>query len=157
MSGAGLWAFLVNIIGIAIVVGLIFAAMEFRPLPEPFRKFARLAVGGAAALLVLVAIGAVLFGGAAAGQIKVTVIGIFEFAIGVIVLYAVLWLVDQILDYFAVPMADKIKFLLSVIALIVILTLAAAALTSGGLGFINTGGRGGLSFLPAQQQPSPVR
>jgi hypothetical protein len=151
MSGAGLWAFLVNIVGIAIVVGLIFAAMEFRPLPEPFRKFARLAVGGAAALLVLVAIGAVLFGGGAAGQIHVTVIGIFEFAIGVIVLYAVLWLVDQILDYFAVPMADKIKFILSVIALIVILSLAAAALTSGGLGFI--GGRAGLSFLP-QQAPA---
>jgi hypothetical protein len=149
MTGAGLWAFLVNIVGIAIVVGLIFAAMEFRPLPEPFRKFARLAVGGAAALLVLLAIGAVLFGGTAGVQIHVTVIGIFEFAIGVIVLYAVLWLVDQILDYFAVPMADKIKFILSVIALIVILSLAAAALTSGGLGFM--GNHSGLSFLPHEQ------
>lgn len=149
MSGAGLWQFVINIVGLAIIVFLIFAAMEFRPLPEPFRKFARMAVGGAAALFFLIAIGAVLFGGASA-SIHVTVGGIFEFAIGVIVLYAVLWIVDQGLDYFQVPFGDKIKFILSVIALIVILSLAAAALAGGGLGFINIGGRsGGMSFLPA--------
>jgi hypothetical protein len=149
MSGAaGLFQFLVNIIGLAIVIGLIFAAMEFRPLPDPFKKFARLAVGGAGALAALIIIGAV-FGWVGASAIHVTIAGIFEFAIGVLVLYGVLYVVDFVLAYFKVPFAEQISFVLSVIALIVILTLAATALTSGGLGFITGLGQG----LSVQRQP----
>jgi hypothetical protein len=142
MSAAGLWSFVVTLVGLAIVIGLIWAAMEFRPLPEPYRKFARLAVGGAAALMVLVAIGSVLFGGGGGISVKVTPGSIIEFAIGVIVLYAVLWICDAILDYFGVPFADSIKFILTIIALVVILALAEKALLGGGLGMINIGNFG---------------
>ncbi len=142
MSAAGLWNFVVTLIGLAIVIGLIFLAMEFRPLPEPYRKFARLAVGGAAALIVLAAIGAVLFGGAGGINVSVSPGSIIEFAIGVIVLFAVLWICDAALDYFGVPFADSIKFILTILALVVILGLAAKALLGGGLGFINLGNFG---------------
>jgi hypothetical protein len=68
--------------------------------------------------------------------------GIIEFAIGVIILYAVLALCDWALDYFQVPFADSIKFILTVVALIVILVLAEQALIGGGLGMINIGAFG---------------
>lgn len=147
MSGAGLWAFLVNIIGLAIIVTLIYAAMKMRPLPEPFAQFARYAVGGAAVLVLMIAIGAVLLGGGGGG-IAVTIGGIFQFAIGVLVLMAVLYIVDKALDYFNVPFSDDVKFILTIVALIVILTLAAIALTGGGLGFI---GEHGISFAPQRR------
>ena len=139
MNPGGIWTFVVTLVGLAIIVGLIFAAMEFRPLPEPYRKFARLAVGGAAALGVLFAIGAVL-GMAGAGAVHVTIEGIIEFAVGVICLYLFLYVVDLALDYSAVPFAANIKFILSVLALVIILVLAYAALTTGGLGLMGLGG-----------------
>ena len=139
MNLGGIWTFVVTLVGLAIIVGLIFAAMEFRPLPEPYRKFARLAVGGAAALGVLFAIGAVL-GVAGAGAVHVTIEGIIEFAVGVILLYLFLYIIDAALDYFAVPFAANIKFILSVFALVIILVLAYAALTTGGLGLMGLGG-----------------
>jgi hypothetical protein len=143
MNGAGLWNFVITLVGLAIVIGLIWAAMEFRPLPEPYRKFSRLAVGGAAALIVLAAIGAILFGGSGGIQVHVTPGSIIEFAIGIIVLYAVLYICDLVLGKFGVPFADTIKFILTIIALIVILVLAEKALLGGGLGMINLGTFGG--------------
>lgn len=155
MTGAGLFDFFVLLVGLAIIVGLIFAAMEFRPLPEPYRKFSRLAVGGAAFLLLVSAIGAVFFGRGGGGMPHVTPGNIIEFSIGVIVLYAILWLIDLALGYFGIPFADSIKFFLTIVALIVILTLAEVALIGGGLGIINLGQKhvgltsdGGISYLP---------
>src|ERR1700675_177745 len=116
MSGAGLWNFIITLVGLAIIIGLIFLAMQFRPLPEPYQRFARLAVGGAAALIVLVAIGAVLFGGGGRINVNVTPGSIIEFAIGIIVLFAVLWICDAALTYFQVPFADSIKFILTIVA-----------------------------------------
>lgn len=139
MNLSNVWNLVVTLVGLAIIVGLIFAAMEFRPLPEPYRRFARLAVGGAAALIVLVAFGAV-FGMAGGVELRVTPGSIIEFAIGVILLYLVLWLADAAMDYFGVPFRDAIKFFLTIVALVVILVLAEQAIMGGGLGFIKIGG-----------------
>jgi len=155
MSAAGLWNFFVTIVGLAIVVALIFAAMRFRALPESFKRFAKLGVGGAAVLILLAAIGSVLFGGGGGIQLKVTPGSILEFVIGVIVLYGVLWLCDLAIDlaqgWFAseaeggakaVNFAEPAKFILTFVALVIILVLAEKALLGGGLGFINFGNFG---------------
>jgi hypothetical protein len=152
MSGAGLWNFVITLVGLAIVVALIFAAMEFRSLPEPYKRFARLAVGGAALLIFLAAIGSVLFGASAGIQVKVSPGSIIEFAIGVIILYAVLFICDLAIDFFAVPFSDSIKFVLTILAIVVILGLAAQALMGGGLGFIKLGDIGKRSELPISQK-----
>src|SRR6267142_976208 len=135
MSAAGLWNFFVTIVGLAIVVALIFAAMRFRALPESFKRFAKLGGGGI--------------------QLKVTPGSILEFVIGVIVLYGVLWLCDLAIDlaqgWFAseaeggakaVNFAEPAKFILTFVALVIILVLAEKALLGGGLGFINFGNFG---------------
>jgi hypothetical protein len=139
MTGAGLWNFVIALVGLAIVIALIFAAMEFRSLPEPYKRFARLAVGGAALLLLLAAIGSVLFGTSSGIQLHVSAGAIIEFAIGVIILYAVLFICDWAIDFFSAPYGDGIKFILTIIALVVILGLAERALVGGGLGFIKIG------------------
>ena len=149
MTLAGFLAFVVNIVGLFIIGGLIFLAMKFRPLPEPYAQFARYAVGGAIALAVLAAIVSVM-GGGGGNLIHVTIGGIIEFAIGVLLWNLLLWFIDKVLAYFAVPFGPEITFALSVIYLVVILGLAYVAITSGGFGLINIGGQGGLGY---QRQP----
>jgi hypothetical protein len=152
MSIAGFLSFILTIVGLAIIGGLIFLSMKFRPLPEPYAQFARYAVGGAIALAVLGAIFS-LIGVQNTVGVRVTIGGILEFAIGVLLWNLLLYIIDRVLDGFGVPFATEIKFCMSVIYLVVILGLAYVAITTGGLGLINVGGRNGLSFLPAQQQP----
>jgi hypothetical protein len=139
MNLAAFWNFCLVLVGLIIIVVLIFAAMDFRTLPDPFKRFARMAVGGAAVLVLMAAVGNML--GASTGvAIHVTPGGILEFAIGVLLLYAFLWIVDWAIDFFQVPYGDGIKFVLSIIALVIILGLAEVALIGGGLGIINLGG-----------------
>lgn len=149
MSGAaGLWNFFVALVGLAIVVALIFMALEFRALPEPFKRFAKMGVGGAAVLLLLAAIGAAIFGGTGGITLKVSPGSILEFVIGVIVLYGILWLCDLAIDiaqtwFPQIAFAEPLKFILTFIALVIILVLAEKALVGGGLGMINIGNFGG--------------
>jgi hypothetical protein len=138
MNLAAIGALIFTFFGVAIIGALIYAAMTFRPLPEPWARFARTAVWGACILVVLGAILSAFGMGVPAGTIHITVGGILEFAIGVLVMYLLLYIIDSALVYFQFPMAQQISFVLSVVALIIILGLAAKALT-GGLGFINFG------------------
>lgn len=128
MSGAGLMDFLITIVGLFIVGALIFTAIEFISTDARFKLIAKLAVGGVLVLAFLLAIKAVLFGG---GGAAITLTGLIGFAIGVIVLLVVWFIIDRLIGWCAgwfppiAPLVDIIRFVVSAIVLIVLLILAA--------------------------------
>jgi hypothetical protein len=152
----GLLDFIINVVGLVIVVSLIFLALEQPGMApdEIIKKIARYAVGGAAVLAFIIYCAAV-FGGVAggAGVMHATPASIIEFAIGLIVLIVVVRIIGMVVAEFApANLATIILFVVGAIAIIVILYLAEKALFGGGLGLIpNFGGFG------AHQQPAQVR
>lgn len=139
MTGSALMDFLIAIVGLCIVVYLIFLALDFIAPDERFKTVARYAVGGAALLIFLVAIKAVLFGGGGTG-IAASPVGVIEFAIGLIVVMVVLYLIYMVIDYIAPePLKVPVKYVIGAIALIAILILAERVLTGGSLGMIPPG------------------
>ena len=136
MTGSALMDFLIAIVGLCIVVYLIFLALDFIAPDERFKTIARYAVGGAALLIFLVAIKGVLFGGAGAG-IGASPMGVIEFAIGLIVVMVVLYLIYLAIDFIAPePFKVPVKYVVGALALIAILVLAERVLAGGGLGMI---------------------
>jgi hypothetical protein len=145
--------FLIVTVGLCIIVGIIFAALEFPQIaPDPqFKQIARYAVGGAALLAFLVAIKGVFFGGVGA---SISALAILELAIAIIVLLVVLFIIGYVLQMFAPePLLTPIRYVIAGIALIVILLVAAQALFGGGLGFIGSN-HGGLLHQPGPFIPS---
>lgn len=137
MTGSALIDFLIAIVGLCIVVYLIFLALDFIAPDEKFKQIARYAVGGAALLIFLVAIKGVLFGGGG-GILGASPVGVIEFAIGLIVVMVVLYLVYMVIDYIAPePLKVPVKYVIGAIALIAILILAERVLMGGGLGMIS--------------------
>lgn len=136
MTGSALMDFLIAVVGLCIIVYLIFLALDFIAPDERFKALARYAVGGAALLVFLVAIKGVLFGGA--GLMAVTPIGVIEFAIGMIVVMVVLYIIYMVIDHLApAGLAVPIKYIIGAIALIAMLILAEHALFGGGIGTIS--------------------
>jgi len=135
MTGSGLLDFLISVVGLCIIVGLIFIALEKISPDEWFKKIGRYAIGGAALLAFLVACKAVLFGGG--GMAGFGPVAIIELAIGVIVLIVVVMIIYMAVDNFC-PEQFKatVKYVIGAIALIVILLLAEQALFGGGLGMM---------------------
>src|ERR1700689_2885744 len=148
MTGSGLFDFLIAIVELIIVGAIIFAGLDFIVTDERFKKIARLAIGGVLVLAFLFAIKAVLFGGG--GAFAISPVGILYFAIGVIVLLCVWYLINLALDFMATffpPIGAfmvAIKFVVSAIMLIVLLLLAADLLF--GAGIMLHAGPGGASF-----------
>lgn len=136
MSGSGLMDFLIVIVGLFIVGAMIFAALEFIATDPRFKKIAQLAVGGVLVLAFLFAIKGVLFGGA--GAQVITPSGLIQFAIGVIVLLVVWFIINAVLDWAATwfaplgPVMAIVKFVVAAIVLIVLLILAADMLFGAG-------------------------
>lgn len=130
--------FLISAICLVAVVTLFFYAIDFISKDEMFRKIARLAVGVTALVAFLVSVKGVLFGGG--GALAITPIATLEFAIGLIVVLIVLYVIYWVIDYFQVPFAEPAKYVIGGIALIAILVVAGQALFGGGLGML-TGGR----------------
>lgn len=130
MTGSALMDFLIAVVGLCIIVGLIFLALDFIAPDERFKKVGRYAVGGAALLVFLVAIKGVLFGGG--GMTAINPIGIIEFAIGLIVVMVVLAIIYLGIDKFAPgEYAVTVKYVLGALALIAILLLAERVLAGG--------------------------
>jgi hypothetical protein len=136
MTGSGLMDFLIAVVGLCIIVYLIFLALDFIAPDERFKLIARYAVGGTALLVFLVAIKGVLFGGGGGGM-AVTPLAVIEFAIGLIVVMVVLYIIYMVIDFLApANLAVPIKYVIGALALIAILVVAERALFGGGLGFI---------------------
>ncbi len=142
--------FLIACVGLCLVVGIIFLALDYIAPDERFKQLGRWAVGGVALIAFLVAIKGVLFGGG--GGIGVTPVGLIEFAIGLIVLMVVLFIVYYVVDWLApANFSVPIKYVIGAIALIVVLILAEQALFGGGLGMLRSGGSG--MHLLAPERP----
>jgi hypothetical protein len=140
VTGSGLMDFLIAVVGLCIIVYLIFLALDFIAPDERFKLIARYAVGGTALLVFLVAIKGVLFGGGGAGM-AITPLSVIEFAIGLIVVMVVLYIIYLAIDFLAPGnLAIPIKYVIGAIALIAILIVAEKALFGGGLGFISSAG-----------------
>jgi hypothetical protein len=139
MTGSALMDFLIAVVGLCIIVYLIFLALDFIAPDERFKMIARYAVGGTALLVFLVAIKGVLFGGS--GMMAVTPVAVIEFAIGLIVVMVVLYIIYMVIDFMAPGnLAVPIKYVIGAIALIAILIIAERALFGGGLNFISSSG-----------------
>jgi len=139
MTGSALMDFLIAVVGLCIVIYLIFLALDFIAPDERFKQVGRYAVGGAALLVFLVAIKGVLFGSGSGVGLTVAPVGVIEFAIGLIVVMVVLFIIYMAIDRMApAELAVPVKYVIGAIALIAILILAERVLFGGGLGL--TGG-----------------
>lgn len=137
MTGSALMDFLIACVGLCIIVYLIFLALDFIAPDERFKQIGRYAVGGVALLVFLVAIKGVLFGGG--GAMAISPVGIIEFAIGLIVVMVVLYIIYMVVDQLAPGgLAVPIKYVIGAIALIAILIVAERALFGGGLGLVGS-------------------
>lgn len=130
MTGSALMDFLIALVALALIVFLIFLAIDRIAPDDFFKKVAKVAVGGLALIVLLIAAKAVLFGGG--GGIAVTAGGVITFAIGLLVTCVVLYLLYMAVDRLAPPeFAGPIKYVVGAIALIALLVLAQQVLFSG--------------------------
>jgi hypothetical protein len=132
MSGQGLAAFLISTIGLCIVVGLFFYAIDYISKDPTFNRIARLCVGGAAGLIFLVACVQLLFGGGGA-MLKVTPGGVITMGIAIIVALLFLYIVNYALTFMFQGFAEPISFIVGGLVLIALLVVASKVLTGGGL------------------------
>jgi len=128
--------FIIAIVGLGILVGLIWIALDKIAGFDPFFvQIGRYAVGGAALIILLLAVKAVLFGGG--GGIAVTPGGILEFGIGLVVVCLVVYLLFMLVDNIAPdPWKAAIRYVIGALALIAILVVAERVLVGGGFGFV---------------------
>jgi hypothetical protein len=138
MAGAFL-NFVIAVVGLAIIVGMIFLALDRIAKDDFLKQIGKIAVGGCAVLILLLDLRATFFGGGAGAAGIISPVALIEFAIGVIVLIAVFFLLDMAVAKFLPQWASIINYVLSVLMLILLLVLAEQALFGGGLGLIPSG------------------
>jgi hypothetical protein len=137
--GAALVDFLITLVGLIFIGAMIFMAIDFISTDERFKKIAKFAVGGIIVILFLFAIKGVLFGGG--GAALITPLAMLYFAIAVIVILMVWFLIDWFLGWaagFFPPIGQfmaVIKFVVGALVLIAILVAAADLLIGGGRAF----------------------
>ncbi len=126
--------FLIAVVGLAIIVGMIFLALDRIAKDAFLKQIGKIAVGGCAVLILLIDLRAVFVGGGAGAGIAPA--ALIEFAIGVIVLIAIFYLIDMAVTAWLPQWSGVINYVLSVLMLILLLVLAEKALFGGGLGVI---------------------
>ena len=131
MTGSGLLDFLITIIVIVGTGALFFITIDKVAPDATLNKIGKIAVGVVLAVVLLLAVKAVLFGGGAA----LTGGGIIMFAIGIIVLLVVLYLIDLLLTWAGeqinATLAQAIKYVVFAVALIALLVLADKSFFGG--------------------------
>jgi hypothetical protein len=134
MTGSGLIDFVITLIVICGVGALFFITIDWMKVDATMKKIAKIAIGVVLAVVILLAIKAVLFGG---GGAALSGGGIIGFAIGIIVLLVVLYIVDVLLGWLAAnmgigaPIIDIVRYLVFAIALIALLVLADRSFFGG--------------------------
>lgn len=139
MTGMALMDFLIAVIGLCGIVYLVFMAIDFIAPDAVFNRIARFAVGFVALIAFLIAIKGVLFG-SGGGLGGFTAVGMIDFAIGLLVLMVVIFIIYKAVDFFATPFTVEIKYVIGAIALIALLVVAERVLFGGGLGIANSFG-----------------
>jgi hypothetical protein len=136
-TGSALIDFLISVIGLIGIFYMIYVALDGIVPDARMKQIARIALGIAGAILALLMIKAVLFGGA--GGPTITPAQVIEFAIAIIVIYAVFYILNLLIDWISLPaLAPILKYVLAAIILIAMLIAAEKALFGGGLGFISS-------------------
>src|SRR5579864_9359047 len=125
--------FLIILVELIVIGALIFAAIEFIATDARFKQIAKIAVGGVLFVLFLFAVRAVFAGGQSG--MNLTPLGFLYFAIGVMLVLIVWYVIDAMLGWIAAhwftPMAPAlgiIRFVLAGLVLVVILLIAANVL-----------------------------
>ena len=127
MTGSGLIDFIITLLVVFGTAALFFVAID-RAAPDPLmKKIGQIAVGVLLGVIVLLAVKAVLFGGG--GAISMGGRGIIVFAIGIIVLFVVLFLLDKVLQAagsWGIPgwIVEIVRYVVFAVALIALLVLA---------------------------------
>jgi len=127
--------FLISVI-LLLATGAIFFLVIDRIAPDPMlNKIGKIAVGVVLLIVFLLAIKAVLFGGA--GALHLAPSGFIWFCIGVIVILIVLVIIDYILTWIAAqmgagaPIVEIVKYVIFGVALIALLVVADKTLMGG--------------------------
>jgi|HubBroStandDraft_5_1064220.scaffolds.fasta_scaffold798820_1 hypothetical protein len=137
MNGSSLLGFIITLI-VLFAVGAIFFLTIDTVAKNPFlAKIAKIVIGCLILIAFVLAIAGVLgFGGGVTASPESIII----FAVGVLVLVAVLYLVDLFLGWLAAnmglgaPIVEAIRFIITVVALIALILVAGSALIGGGSG-----------------------
>lgn len=131
MTGSALFDFLVAIVVLGGAVLMFMYAIDGISPNALFTKIAKLAIGIAALVALLFAVKGVLSGGG--GGLAVTPLGIIYFAIGIIVVLVVMYLVKLLVAAFVpAPLAEPVLFVIGAIAIIALLGLAASTMFGAG-------------------------
>lgn len=150
MTGSGLMDFIISII-LLLATGFVFFLVIDRLAPDPLlNKIGKIAVGIVLLIVFLLAVKAVLFGGAGAVA-HLAPQGFLWFCIGVIVVLVVLFIIEFVLDWLAGQMGAAgglvqiVKYVIFAIALIALLVVADKTLMGGSYPAFNLGAAGQLS------------
>jgi hypothetical protein len=133
MSGAGLLEFIIAVICLCAIVGMTFFAIPYMSKDITFQKIAKFAVGTVGLLLFIAAVSKVLFGVGAAG-LMITPSALLYFAIALLVIMVVVFIINWVIAFFQVPFTEPLQFVIGAVALIALLAFAASVLFGGGIG-----------------------
>jgi hypothetical protein len=137
MSLSGLWSFIIITVELVLIGAAIFLGIDFVVAgADAFKRIAKLVVGGALLLFWLFAIGAALGIGGGAQAAAISPITLLYLGIGIIALFLFVYIINLVIDwvpFVPAPLKDIIKLIVSAIAVIVMLVIAANALSGGGL------------------------
>lgn len=118
MTGSGLFDFIITLI-VLFAAGTMFFLVIDRAAPDAtMNKVAKIAVGVVFAVIILLAIKGLLFGGAVAA---LSAGGLITFAIGIIILLVVLYLLDAAIGFIASLVGETIAGIIKVVVFAIIL------------------------------------
>jgi hypothetical protein len=134
MTGAGLWQFLLTCVELLFIGAMVFLGVDYLPVTDPnFKVIAKYAIGGVLVLYFLIAVGAVFFGIGGA-TVVLTPLALLILAIAIIALFVVIYIVNLIVNAFAPePAKAIINYVVGAVAIIIMLSVAAQALSGGTL------------------------
>jgi hypothetical protein len=166
--GQALWNFGIAFVGLCIVGYIVFLVLDRMEVDAGFKQIAKAAVGGCIVLAILIALGGVFgFGGAGFTISPISIVYFAATAIGLLAVWWVVvnWILPACARFFPpiAPLIEGLKFIISVVILIVLLLAGAALLFGGQLGLSSPfpGGQrhGSLppAFHHAQTEPGAAR
>jgi hypothetical protein len=130
--GSALFDFIITLIVLGVAGAMFFVVID-KAAPDPsMNKVAKLGVGGVFAVILLLALKGLLFGGSV---LALSAGGLIAFAIGIIVILLVLYLLDIAIGYLAgligQPLANIIRVVAFALILIALLVLVDKTLMGG--------------------------
>lgn len=130
MTGNALLDFFVGVILLVAVVAVFFLTVE-KIVKDPLLiKIGKVVIGALALVILIIAAWGALFGGSRGGAV-VSGAGLIYFAVGFLIVIAVVFVIDRVIAYFGFMVAE-LQYLLGLVALIAVLLLAGDALFGGG-------------------------